>query len=221
MLWWNGLKIRFNLALDASDMSSREPYEAFAWHSAAPRQSARTLLIAVLCAVCGGAGYMMGQAKSEAVDGLAVSVSSADQKSYASSASSLQSDLDQATRQASSTASTPSSTLQKTPETDAARVVLLNPHSAGEERESERKSERSGLTVVSQRLNRPISEIAPAARKRKKASLPRRQEQSSNKPARASPPDPVSDRAQSRNALSFKQDPPLRDYRDLREQLFK
>ena len=221
MRLWNGLKIRFNLALDASDMSSRQPYEAFAWHSAAPRQSARPLFIAVLCAVCGGAGYMMGQAKPEAVEGLAVSVSSADQESYASFASSLQSGLDQATRQASSTAPTPSSTLQKTPKTDAPRVVLLNPNSAEEERESERKSEQSGLTVDSQRLNQPISEIAPAARKRKKASLHRRQERSSNKPARASPPDPVSGRAQSRNALSFRQEPPLRDYRDLREQLFR
>ncbi len=221
MLLWNGLKIRFNLALDASDMSSRQPYEAFAWHSAAPRQSARTLFIAVLCAVCAGAGYMMGQAKPEAVDGLAASVSSADQKSYASSASLLQTDLDQATRQASSTAPTPSSTLQKTPETDAPRVVLLNPNSADGERESERKSERSGSTVDSQRLDQPISEIAPAARKRKKASLARRQEKSFDKPGRASPPDPVSDRAQSRNALSFRQDKPLRDYRDLREQLFR
>ena len=218
MRWSNGLKIHFRLALGASDMSTRQPYEAFAWHSATPRwHGAKPLLITALCTVCGAAGYMAGQAKPGAVDGLAASISS-DRQSYARSASSPQSDLDQATRQASPTAHTLSSTLQETAETDAPRVVLLNPNSADGERQSDHKSERSGSTANSQRLN---SEVAPAARKHKKASPPRRQEKSSAKAERASPPDPVSGRAPSRNALSFRQDKPLRDYRDLREQLFR
>jgi hypothetical protein len=218
MLWSNGLKILFRLALGAGDMSTRQPYEAFAWHSATPRwHGAKPLLITALCTVCVAAGYMAGQAKPEAVDVLAESISS-NRQSYARSASSPQSDLDPATRQASPTAHTRSSTLQETAETDAPRVVLLNPSSADGERQSERKSERSGSTANSQRLN---SEVAPAARKRKKVSLPRRQEKSLAKAERASSPEPLSGRAPSPKALSFRQDKPLRDYRDLREQLFR
>lgn len=66
MRWSNGLKIHFRLALGASDMSTRQPYEAFAWHSATPRwHGAKPLLITALCTVCGAAGYMAGQANLE------------------------------------------------------------------------------------------------------------------------------------------------------------
>ena len=200
-------------------MAAKRTHEPFTWRSAVPRPyGTRALFVALLCVLCGSAGYLAGRSGVDP-DRVPAKIRTTSQTTVAPASSKAGSEAHiKLNRAAAEIGTSPDnrSPLQATAsKTDVPHVVLLNPSSADKTKLGEHKSEPSAATVDSQQVNRPIS--AEPMQKKQKVPHPRRQDKPLAEADRLSNEGSVVRRVPPRSALSSRHDNAYRDYRDLRE----
>ena len=203
-------------------MAAKRTHEPFTWHSAVPQpHGTRALFVALLCVLCGSAGYLAGRSEVDP-DRVPTTIRTTSPTTAPVSSKAVSQAPIELDRAAPETATFPDnrSPLQATTsKTDVPHVVLLNPNSANKAELGEHKSQPSAATVDSQQVNRPIS--AEPMRKKQKVIHSRRQDRSLAEAERALNDGSVPRRVPPRNALSSRHDNAYRDYRDLREVMLR
>ena len=216
----NGLKTLFDPDRGARNMAARRTHEPFTWHSADPQSYGKRLMfVALLCVLCGSAGYLAGRSGVDP-DRVPAKIRTTSQTTVAPASSNAVSEvpskLDRSATEAVPTTDNRSSFQTIASKTDVPPVVLLNPNSTNKAELSEHKSGPSAATIDSQRVNTPTS--AEPMRKKQKVFHSRRQDRSLAEKGRALNDGSAPRRVPPRNALSTRHDDnAYRDYRDLRE----